>query len=94
MGTASKASGTSEPPRWTYVVGSVLAIVGMAWAILTYFLPKPATDKSPTRSDVQVSVSGSGSVGVGEMKGGQIIVSPLRQVPRAASPKEASTPTP
>jgi hypothetical protein len=77
MGKASKGSSGSGQPRWTYVAGSVVGIAGLVWLIVSYFLPKPAQDKQstlPASPNVQVSVTGSGSVGVGEMKGGKITV--------------------
>lgn len=65
------------PPRWTYVAGSIVAIGGFLWGVVSYFIPKPEPQK-PVPTAVtpapSVSVSGSGSVGVGTMTGGQISV--------------------
>jgi hypothetical protein len=64
-------------PRWTYAAGSIVAIGGLVWGIVSYFIPKPEPQK-PTPAAVtpspSVSVSGSGNVGVGTMSGGQISV--------------------
>jgi hypothetical protein len=36
------------PPRWTYIAGSIVAMGGLAWGIVSYFIPKPDTTKPPS----------------------------------------------
>lgn len=60
-------------PRWSYVVGSIVAVAGLVWAIISYFVPKPEPLKpSPVPTPQSVNVSGNGSIGVGTMTGGKI----------------------
>lgn len=77
------------PPRWTYVVGSIVAAGGLLWGMVSYFIPKPESQKPAaaitTPSPASVSVSGSGSVGVGTMSGGQITVGTPAPPPKAGS---------
>jgi len=62
-------------PRWTYVAAAIVAIGGLVWGIVSFFIPKPEVPKAPTAASAPtVSVSGSGSVGVATMSGGQISV--------------------
>lgn len=77
-------------PRWTYAAGSLVAIAGLIWAIASYFIPKPESNKPPSpvaASATNVNVSGSGNVGVGTMAGGQIsIVTPPTPSKEASAP--------
>lgn len=75
---ATRSNGAKEgPPRWTYVAGSIVAIGGLVWGIVSYFIPKPEPQKPAPAAATpapSVSVSGSGNVGVGTMSGGHISV--------------------
>ncbi len=77
------------PPRWTYVVGSIVTAGGLLWGIVSYFIPKPDPQKpapaAATPALPSVSVSGSGSVGVVTMSGGQISVGAPVSPPKAGS---------
>lgn len=69
-----KSTETKEgAPRWTYVAGAAVAVVGLIWGIASHFIPNPGVSQpavaAPGRS---VSISGVGNVGVGEMSGGVI----------------------
>ena len=90
------ASGKEGAPRWTYVAGAVVAVVGLAWGIVSYFIPKPEPlRQGAAASNATVTVSGSGNAGVGTMSGGQIAVgSPATQAasPASAPSKLGSTP--
>ena len=77
---ATKTS--SGPPRWTYAVAAIVGAAGLIWTIVSTFLPK----SEPQRPTPSVSVSGTGSVGVGTMSGGEISVG-------APPPSAASTPS-
>ena len=59
--------------RWTYWVAAIVAIGGLLWGIVSYFIPKPDLAKTAINpASPSVTVSGQGSVGVGTMSGGQI----------------------
>jgi hypothetical protein len=79
------------------VAASAVAIGGLGWAIISYFLPKPPQDdalKAHTGQNVKVDVPGSGSVGVGVMNSGQInVVSPV-PTQTSGSSKGNSSPRP
>jgi hypothetical protein len=80
------------PPRWTYVAGSIVAIGGLVWGVVSYFIPKPELPKAPaTVSAPGVTVSGNGSVGVGTMSGGQISVGAPATQPTAATSTPAKS---
>ena len=77
MATKAGASKDSSGiPRWTYVTGTILGICTLLWAVASHFIPKSESTKhegSPgSQGAASVSVSGSGSVGVGNMSGGAI----------------------
>ena len=87
MSTRPRPNGAKEgPPRWTYIAGAVVAIGGLAWGIVGYFIPKPEFPKAPsTVSAPGVNVSGNGSVGVGTMSGGQVSLGASVAQPAAAT---------
>lgn len=77
MATRQKQKPTSPgPPQWSYIVTAIVALGGLAWGVISYFVPKPEPPKpavvAPAEPSVSVTVSGPGSVGVGTMTGGQI----------------------
>lgn len=75
MGKASKESGSSGAPRWTYVAAAVVAAGGLAWTIASHFMsgPRPASPPpAPTTPAVSVTVGGTHNVAVGVMGGGVI----------------------
>ena len=65
------ASGT---PQWTYFVTAAVAVVGLAWGIVSYFIPKPEPIKppAPAAPTVNVTVSGQQNTTVGVMNGGNV----------------------
>ncbi len=76
---AAKAKPESGPPRWTYVLGAIVAAAGMLWGVVSFFIPKseiarPDLHTPAPAPPVSVTVPGSGSVGVGIMSGGSIAV--------------------
>jgi len=81
MGRVSTRSNSSRVLRWTQVVLAVAAVATLGLGIARHFL-------SAQQPGVSVSVSGSHSVGVGVMRGGQINLSAPGQPGRAvdASP--------
>jgi hypothetical protein len=80
------------PPRWTYVAGAVVAVGGLGWGIVSYFIPKPEAAK-PAAAPAVV-VSGSRSVGVGTMSGGRISVGGSDPAQEAAASAPAKTADP
>ncbi|HEV7443684.1 MAG TPA: hypothetical protein VGO18_13905 [Steroidobacteraceae bacterium] len=75
---ATKGKVTNDgPPRWTYVAGAIVAIGGLGWGVVSFFISKFEQSKpmvtAPAPS-ASVSVSGNGSVGLGSMSGGSINV--------------------
>ncbi len=76
-------------PRWLSVAASGAIVAGAAWAIVSFFLPKPGAVSPPSgAASTAVTVSGNGSVGVGTMSGGQISVG----APAAPASKAGSAP--
>jgi hypothetical protein len=73
------AAGPSGPPQWHYLVGAIVAVGGLLWGVVSYFIPKPDPPKPapvivPAPAPASVSVTGAGAVGVGTMSGGSISV--------------------
>jgi hypothetical protein len=62
----------SNQPRWTHVVAAAVALAGLLWTIVSYFIPKPEVRPPEQPSTSTVRVNGDHSVGVGNMSGGQI----------------------
>ena len=63
-------------PSWTYVAGAIVAVAGLVWGMVSYFIPKPEPPKAASSTAIptpSVTVSGSGNTGVGVMSGGQIV---------------------
>ena len=87
--------GNTGAPRWTYVAGVIVAIAGLGWTVVSYFIAKPEAQPKPPAALTApaVSVSGNGSVGVGTMSGGQISVgsSPIVPTPAASTPMKAAS---
>ena len=80
-------------PRWTYVAGAAVAVVGLIWSIASHFVPKPDLPKPiGAAPSPHVSVSGVGSVGVGTMSGGAISVGVPASPTTLAPAKAASAP--
>lgn len=76
-------------PRWTYVAGAAVAVVGLIWGIASHFISKPDLPKPPVAVPGRpVSVSGVGNVGAGEMSGGVI----SNGVPAAPTAQAGSAP--
>jgi hypothetical protein len=90
---AAKPKDAKEgPPRWTYAAGAIVAIGGLAWGIVSYFIPKPELPKAPAAAPATtVTVSGSGSVGVGTMSGGQISVGAAPPAAAASAPAKVGS---
>jgi hypothetical protein len=65
-------------PRWTSVVGAIVAIGGLALGVFSYLAPKPETKLAQqpaiSASGPVVNVSGSSNVGIGTMTGGQVSI--------------------
>ena len=70
-------------PRWVLILGALVPVGSLVWAVVTHFVPKVEPPKPPAPAPVavaapapapapSVSVSGSGNVGVGVMSGGTI----------------------
>lgn len=82
MATKSKPTTPQQPsgaPRWTYSLGAVVGAVGLCWAIVSYFVPKPESVKPAPASapmspsgPVSVTAPGNDNVVVGSMTGGTI----------------------
>lgn len=77
----SPAPAAAGLPRWVLILGALVPVGGLVWAVVTHFVPKvePVSTKPPAPVAVavpapvpSVSVSGSGNVGVGVMSGGTI----------------------
>ena len=71
---AKKSTPASGAPRWTYVVGTLVGVTGLVWGIISFILTDRIQTKPVAPAATQVSVSGSGNVGVGTMSGGSITV--------------------
>lgn len=63
---------TEHPPRWSYVVAAIVAVVGMVWGVVSYFIPKAESPQSTAEPRTTVTVTGTDNVGVGTMSGGSI----------------------
>lgn len=86
-----KSKGSGDGPQYrTYVVGATVAVVGLARGIVSFFIskPEPATSVQ-TQTTPSINVSGDGSVGVGEMNGGEINVGTPAPAPSSA-PSEST----
>lgn len=102
MATKAKSDSTSEiskqpakegAPRWTYVVGAIVGIAGLAWGIVSYFIPRTEIPKtSPVTTPGEVHVSGSGNVGIGTMSGGQVAIGTPAAAPAVAASAKTSGP--
>lgn len=84
------AKAKTGQPRWTYVLGALVATGTLVWAITSHFIPKaePTPRPTPTATPpaaptTTVTVTGSGSVGVGTMSGGEIKVGAPPPTPAA-----------
>jgi hypothetical protein len=84
---SKKAKSKSGAPRWTYVAGTMVAIVGLVWGIVSFFLAEKPSAAPPATTNVNVDAPGS--VGVGTMEGGTITVG-APQKDAAAEPPAAS----
>ena len=90
---ATKSKSELGPARWTYSLAAVVGAAGLMWAIVSYFIPKPDPLKPPAavvipsqQGDASVDVSGSGSVGVGNMSGGTIgVAAPVPALPASVT---------
>lgn len=80
-----KTSATPTPPaglpRWVLILGALVPVGSLVWAVVTHFVPKVEPAKPPAPVAVaapapvpapSVTVSGSGNVVVGPMSGGTI----------------------
>ena len=85
MATRPKAA-KDGPPRWTFAAGAIVAIGGLGWGIVSYFIPKPEPPRPPVAAPPpNVTVSGNGSVGVGVISGGQISIGAPASQPAATT---------
>jgi hypothetical protein len=82
MTSKSKPATPQQPsgaPRWTYSLGAVVGAVGLCWAIVSNFIPKPEPVKpalvsapmSPS-GPISVTAPGNDNVVIGQMTGGTI----------------------
>jgi hypothetical protein len=73
MGRNSKNAATGAP-RWTYVVGALVAVGGLVWGIVNHFVDKPQS--SPSVSTQQAVSDGGTAINASESAkvniGGQI----------------------
>ena len=90
MLTKANSASNKPPgaPRWTYMLGSLVGAAGLLWGIVSYFISNPESGKVGSAASVPkpaVTVSGSGSVGVGTMSGGQISLGSALPTPASAA---------
>ena len=79
-------------PRWTYVAGAAVGVVGLIWAIVSHFISIPEPSKSPiAEPSTNINVVGNGSVGFRDMTGGVLTVGTPASSSSAPS-KAASAP--
>ena len=88
---------TKGPPRWTHVVGAIVAACAFLWGIFVYFNPKADAPKLPAAAVAaptsSVNVEGAGNVGIGTMSGGSVSVeTPAKTNASATSKGAALTP--
>jgi hypothetical protein len=80
-------------PKWTYLVGTIVTVAALLWAIVSFFL-KPEEAKKPagtsTQQSVNVSVPGNGNVVVGAQTGGDVRVERDPAPPGSSHPASAS----
>lgn len=88
---SKKDNSESGAPRWTYAAATIVAVAGFVWGIISFFLTEQASSKTAptTAAPSSVNISASGSVGVGTMSGGSIVVGTSHdadtpQAPRAS----------
>lgn len=83
---AKKPISAAGAPRWTYIVGTLVAVAGLVWGIVSFVLAARAQNRPTATTAAPVSVSGTGNVAVGTMSGGSITVG----APQKADGSEAS----
>lgn len=80
------------PPRWTYVAGSVVAIGGLAWGIVSYFIPKPELPKAPAAPAVAQEAKANGGNAVNAAGNANVVIGDQPSPPTAASSALFSAP--
>lgn len=70
MGIKSSKAATGAP-RWTYVVGAIVAVGGLIWGIVNHFIDKPQpasgvpTQQATADGGNAINASGSAKVSIG-----------------------------
>lgn len=63
-------------PQWTYYVTAAVAVGGLLWGIVSYFIPKPEPAKPPSPAApaqvITTTVTGQGNNTIGVMNGGTL----------------------
>lgn len=59
MKSIDKAQGASAP-RWTYISAALIGILGLAWTIVSHFIPKNEVAKPIAQPTVQQIATASG----------------------------------
>lgn len=79
MSTAKRKRGgeaESGAPRWTHALAAIVGAVAFCWGVVSFFISRAdqqmAAQGPAESARTHVTVSGSGSVGVGTMNGGTI----------------------
>lgn len=86
--STDKRDNSSGAPKWVAIIGAIVAVSGTVYVWFAHFYPRGDPAKAP--SPPSVSVSGPGSVGVGNMSGGTINVGSGTPIPGSTAPAPSS----
>ena len=69
-----KLKGTATGVGWPAKLTAVVAVAGLLWGVLSFFIGRADTSKTSdaTTAKSQISVQGEGNLAVGSMSGGTI----------------------
>jgi len=88
-----KTNSKAGTPRWIPVSGAIVAIIALAWTIVSFFLPKPDPSTAPPTATNGAQANGPGSVAIQTMNDGTVNVGvPPRQSEQQSQTQ--STPKP
>jgi drug/metabolite transporter (DMT)-like permease len=87
VATKTKKAASGETPRWHYVIGALVAVCGLLWAIASTFIKK---ESPPAPTGVQQSAVGIGGNAINAVGNAGVTIGPGG--PTAQGANSASAP--
>jgi hypothetical protein len=81
----------SGQPRWAYALTAIVAAVGVAWAMVSHFIPKAGTAAS---ANTTITVKGNGNLTTQNINGGEIHIGQPPAASASVPAVQAVKPTP